>query len=658
MKQQFRSSTLTRLAISALLVASLSVGYVPLISEEHAGTAFGADSPADPPTAPPGDHAPSLGEPPDGFGGGAGAPPDEPGGNSNQPPGSQSGQPDQPPAGGLGQPDTQTFDYQGSYSSIYTVDGTNETSEYVAYASTESDENAVLVEHGGTLTLKSADLQKSGNSDNVNDSNFYGVNAVLLALGSDSKVSTMETYLFSNSEGSNALFATDSGTIFAEAVTVETQANSSRGMDATYGGTIVANESTLTTGGDHCAGLATDRGGGNVSVTHSRIDTAGSGSPILYSTGIIEASDVTGTASGSQLAGVEGRNCVRVYDSTLSSKATGPVASDPIANGVIIFQSTSGDASTTSHDAARFEVCDSKLSSSIASGAMFYITNNTAEVVLDHTDLDFDANAANLLEVTSNNANNWGTPGRNGGHATFTGRDQTLKGTIKVDTVSSLDFYLLDNSTYTGSTDIVEIESTESATAGPEVGGPITTEPQTTGSDMAGSDMAESDAVAPEAPGPGTGEDTADESAQPLTMNIARGCTWVLPSNCTVNALHAEDGSFIVDQSGRGVDIVVDGKTVINGESDVTLTVIGTYDTTVTTTEANQLSPTTIDRTAFDQEFGTNTAFGPDDQRSTSNSSSASTIETAPSTEGSEHDDGFFGWLANLWDSFLGLFGL
>ena len=72
---------------------------------------------------------------------------------------------------------------------------------------------------------------------------------------------------------------------------------------------------------------------------------------------------MTGTASESQLVGMEGLITVLIRNSTLSSSQTGKTASDPVADGVIIYQSTSGDAESTTGEAATFQAVDSKLSS-------------------------------------------------------------------------------------------------------------------------------------------------------------------------------------------------------------------------------------------------------------------------------------------------------
>lgn len=103
--------------------------------------------------------------------------------------------------------------------------------------------------------------------------------------------------------------------------------------------------------------------GGMVLIRHLSAGSAGSGSPLLYSTGDIQVNNVSGTSSGSQIAGMEGLNTILIKDSTLESTVTGKTASDPIANGIIIYQSTSGDAEASTGEHATFQSVDSTLSS-------------------------------------------------------------------------------------------------------------------------------------------------------------------------------------------------------------------------------------------------------------------------------------------------------
>nr|MCR5546443.1 hypothetical protein [Lachnospiraceae bacterium] len=503
-------------------------------------------------------------------------------------------------AGGGGGANTTTFDYSGTYSGALTADGEEVTSDGETTSTETVDQNAALAQNGGTLTITNGTLTKSGSDEDGDSCNFYGVNSILLSVGEDSMAYVSDTSLSADSTGSNAIFATDSGTVYANNVTINTTEANSRGLDATYGGTIIANLMDIATVGDHCATVATDRGGGSISVTNSTLSTEGSGSPLLYSTGDIQVSNVTGTATGSQIAGMEGLNTILIYNSELESTITSATASDPVANGVIIYQSTSGDAETTTGDRATFNAVDSTLTSSIESGAMFYVTNTAANIVLSGTTLDFDSENVNLLQVEGNDSNSWGTSGSNGGTVTFTAYGETLSGDISVDTISSLDFYLLDASTYTGAFTITENSVNTSATDAP------------------------------------------------ITVNVSSDSTWVVTEDTTISALNAEDGATIVDADGKTVTIVANGETVVEGDSDITVTVSGEYSTTVSTDENNELSDSYIDRSSFDEYYGTETGFTTlsattSTTTSSSDDSDSESTETSSGTTATEESSGLSG---------------
>ena len=471
--------------------------------------------------------------------------------------------PDMPSGGGGGfggGANTTTFDYSGSYSGAVTADGTEESASGTTYSTSTADQNAALAENGGTLTLDNVTLNKSGDDTDGDNCNFYGLNSIALSVNDGSLLKISNSTLSADSEGSNGVFATDGAAAYVYNSTITTTAGNSRGLDATYGGTIIADSVTISTQGDHCASIATDRGGGYISVTNSDLSTAGSGSPILYSTGDIEVDNVTGTAAGSQIAGMEGLNTIIIRNSDLTSTLTGKTASDPVADGVIIYQSTSGDAESSTGSRALFQVENSKLTSAIESGAMIYVTNTTANIVLSSSELNFDSDKAALIYIAGNDDNGWGTAGSNGGDVIMTLTDETVKGDIIVDTISVLDAYLLNGTTWTGAASI---------------------ETNANGS-------------------------TSDS---PITLNIDSTSKWVVTEDCTISNLNVADGGQVVDENGKTVTIVANGETVVTGDSDITVTVTGSYSTTVETSEDNEVSTEYIDRSAFDELFGTSTVF-------------------------------------------------
>ena len=470
-----------------------------------------------------------------------------------------------------GGPNTAEYDYSGEMSGKLTADGKEVTSDGETIESTTADENALLAENGGVLKVTGAEITKSGDDSNGDNCNFYGINSSVLSTGEGSEVYLSDSKISSTGEGNNGVFATDSGTAYLNGIEITTtEGSSSRGLDATYGGVIYGNDLTVSTEKDHCAALATDRGGGYISVTNSSLETAGNGSPLIYSTGDIEVDNVTGTASGSQIAGMEGLNRIVINNSTLESTNDATSGSDPIKNGVILYQSTSGDADTSSSDACEFEAVDSTLKTSISDGAMFYVTNTKANVVLQNTTLDFDSENVQLLNAAGNSANNWGTEGKNGGDVTFTAIDETMSGNIYTDKISSVDLSLTEGTTWTG----------------------------------------------------------VSEGENNLNVTVDGTSTWVVTEDTTVADLNAADGAKIVDADGNTVTVKADGKTVVEGDSEITVTVTGAYGTDTTaesddatasetadTTEASEASDTALDtkvldRTAFDEYFETSTQFG------------------------------------------------
>lgn len=503
-----------------------------------------------------------------------GTPPEKPDGDNSQ--GAGNGQ---APGGA----NTMTYDYSGTLSASKNAEGTEETSDGETIDSSTADQNSILAQKAGTLTVTKGTLTKSGDDTNGDNCNFYGINSIGLSAGSGSSIKISDSSLTSDSEGSNGLFATDSGTIYANNDTITTSKGNSRGLDATYSGTIIANQMNISTQGDHSASLATDRGGGSVSVTNSSLNTAGSGSPLIYSTGNIQVDNVTGTASGSQIAGMEGLNTILIAHSTLSSTQTGKTASDPEADGIIIYQSTSGDAENTTGEAAVFNASDSTLKSAITSGSMFYLTNTTANIVLSDTVLDFDSDKANLLLVEGNNSNNWGTAGSNGAVVKFTGLGETLSGNITADTISSADVYLLDETTWTGAASIEQNS--------------VNTNP-------------------------------ADS---PLTVNVSSDSKWVVKDDSTVTNLNVQDGGQVVDNDGKTVTIIANGTTVAEGDSDITITVTGNYGTDFTTDDDNALSTDYIDRSDFDKTYNVSTTFNTNGSSVINDDTDTSAVKTETS---------------------------
>ena len=332
-----------------------------------------------------------------------------------------------PPPGGMASPKNIS-----SFKGAYMIEGAKGEVIGKSISVNESDKNGILIKNGAQLTLENVRLNKSGHTTSDDGSNFNGQNAVLLAAG-NSIAQICDSELRSDSEGANAIFATGSKTkVTVKNVKIHTTANSSRGLDATYNGTILADNVYIITEGAHCAPVATDRGEGTIVVTKAVLSASGEGSPCVYSTGNITINDSIGTAAGSECAVVEGKNSITLNKTSLTGS---------VKNGVMLYQSFSGDADTGK---ARFWAKDSALTSK-AAGAMFYITNTQAEAVLENTNLMFSSGV--LAEVTSDR---WGKTGANGGDFSLTGIRQELAGDILANSISTVTVNLTQNTKLEG----------------------------------------------------------------------------------------------------------------------------------------------------------------------------------------------------------------
>ncbi len=314
------------------------------------------------------------------------------------------------------------------------------------YSSESSDESAILVENGGNATI-SGTITKSSDSTNTENSEFYGINAAILVT-KNSTATIKNATIKTTAKGANAVFSTgENSKIYITDSTIEsTGSSSARGLDATYGGYIEGKNLKITTQGSSCATLATDRGEGTVKVSNSELETNGSGSPIIYSTGDISISESKGTSNGSQMVVIEGKNSATVTYSTLIASAKGN-RGDTDQAGVMIYQSMSGDASegTGTFTAKNSSLTIDENSNYYKTAPMFFITNTDAVINLTATTLNYGSGTL----ISTKGTSEWGKSGSNGGNLTFNATDETLTGNIEADKISELTLNLT-NSTYTG----------------------------------------------------------------------------------------------------------------------------------------------------------------------------------------------------------------
>ncbi len=331
----------------------------------------------------------------------------------------------------------------------------------VTYSSTGDDENALLVD-GGEVTFDSITVEKNGgSSSNTENGDFYGVNAALLVKdGAD--VTITNSYISSSAQNGNGVFSYGDRTVVTIVEsTIYTTEDNSGGIQTTGGGTTYAYDLAVTTEGNSSAAIRSDRGGGTVFVSGGTYTSGGYNSPAVYSTADITIENAELSALNSEALVIEGKNSIALTNCIVSgnmSDTKGTSSSENVHN-IMIYQSMSGDA-----DVGLSTFSSEGGSITGRNGDMFYITNTSAEITLKNVEIENEDEDGYLFNITGNSGERgWGKSGENGADATVVLENEVIEGTIRVDTISSLNLTLSGNTTFTGS--IVIDENSEGGSA-------------------------------------------------------------------------------------------------------------------------------------------------------------------------------------------------
>jgi hypothetical protein len=326
---------------------------------------------------------------------------------------------------------------------VYTQDGGIGTSSSQTFAASNTDENSVKITDSGSFILSDSTVTKTGDTSSNESSDFYGLNAAVLA-ESGGIIELNNCTVSTNANGANGIFSTGLGSsITLSNVKINTTADGSRGVDATQTGNITCTNVDISTEGQHCAAIATDRGRGTITVRGGTMSTTGEGSPGIYSTGNITVSDAILTATGSEAAVIEGKNSISLTNVILSGKRK---------CGAMLYQSFSGDAEIGT---SSFTMNGGSLKA--AAGPLFYVTNTQSIIKLKGAEL---IGASYTLLTAS--ADRWGNAGSNGGIVTFRAESENLSGNITCDNISSIAAILQNKTTLTGA---INMENTASSIA-------------------------------------------------------------------------------------------------------------------------------------------------------------------------------------------------
>lgn len=202
---------------------------------------------------------------------------------------------------------------------------------------------------GGTLTMNGCTITKTGDGSGGDNSSFYGNNSSIYAgaasstnyqsktAASGAKIVINNVTVNGSAQGANAVIATNGATVEIDGITIVNNNSVSRGLHATYGGIITASNVNITTNEATSSTIATDRGGGTVTVNGGTATANGSKSAVIYSTGTMSATSLTGTSAKGEIAVIEGDNSISMTNCKMTSGSS--------ERGLLMMQSGSGDAS-------------------------------------------------------------------------------------------------------------------------------------------------------------------------------------------------------------------------------------------------------------------------------------------------------------------------
>ena len=426
------------------------------------------------------DGAPPDGQAPDGKGG--------PGGQSQAP---------------------AEYDAQNTYTEDAAVTGES-------ISSTGTDENAVLVQSGVTVSLSDTKIDRTSDASTGGDSSsFYGVGAAVLT--TDGTVKVTNSSITTDAAGAAGVFAYGDGVAEVLDTTITTGQDTSGGIHVAGGGTLKATNLTVETSGESSAAIRSDRGGGTMTVNGGSYTSNGTGSPAVYSTADITVSDATLTANGSEAVCIEGLNSLKLTNCDLTGNMQDLSQNDCTWN-VILYQSMSGDSEVGN---STFSMTGGSLTAK--NGGMFYTTNTESTFYLSGVDMIYAKDNPFFLKCTGNaNQRGWGETGKNGADCSFTAQQQEMQGNVIWDSISQPDF-TMKSSTWTGA--FVQDES-----------------------------------------------NAGDGGDGYANLVIDKDSTWIVTGDSVLTSL--TNNGTITDADGKSVTILdTNGKILANGESGYTITV-------------------------------------------------------------------------------------
>lgn len=341
------------------------------------------------------------------------------------------------PPGGGGSSEPDSYDAVKEITKDENVSGVDMKSE-------NGDENIIHVFEGATAWVTDSTFYNGGQGSSGDASSFYGVGATLFV--SDGELYASGNTITSETAGGAGIFAYKDGVAYVADCDISTTQGSAGGLHVAGGGTLYAwNCNVETQAGMAAAAIRSDRGGGTMVVDGGRYVTKG-GTGAVYVTADISIHDAYLYTGGSEAVAIEGKNTIRLFDCDLEGNMLAGSINDGKVWNIIVYQSMSGDADVGTSE---YDMIGGKLTCN--AGPVLYNTNTSSYITFKDVDVTYGDDTTYWLQVTGNSSSRtWGKAGANGANCIFSAYEQEMKGDVVYDTISNLDFYMLDGSELEG----------------------------------------------------------------------------------------------------------------------------------------------------------------------------------------------------------------
>lgn len=300
------------------------------------------------------------------------------------------------------------------------------------------DVTVITTEENSETTIKNSEIIKTGDTSDLGESDKAGLNSALKATQlsdltlEDSKVTT------------DGLGASGVAAVGARAILnlsnseVITKGDRSKGILVTKKGQIFADSINIETTGYKSSAIATDMGGGIIEVKNSNIVTDNIDSAGIYATGNVKAENSEFTTKQAEGVCIDGSGEVSLINTIVKAYKK---------RGVMLYYTGPSDMMEPH---GLFKMIGGELT--VEEGPAFYIMNTGAEIELDNVNI---TNKSGVFLIAS--VDRFGELGQEGppvtakgGNVKVTAKNQEINGNFEVDSESTLELNLTENSKLVG----------------------------------------------------------------------------------------------------------------------------------------------------------------------------------------------------------------